>query len=177
MVDALGTLKLGLPKGRMQEGVFQLLHEAGVSVKVGARGYRPTLPVRWLEAKILKPQNIVEMLEAGSRDVGFAGADVAIAVHGATDAARASADLICERPGLMPIAEAQIYARRVVRVVRWNFGWAIAYNLLAIPFAIAGAVTPLVASVGMAGSSAIVLLNVMRLGGDRAKIPEPSRGR
>ncbi|MFO0723022.1 MAG: ATP phosphoribosyltransferase [Myxococcota bacterium] len=75
MVDALGTLKLGLPKGRMQEGVFQLLHEAGVSVKVGARGYRPTLPVRWLEAKILKPQNIVEMLEAGSRDVGFAGAD------------------------------------------------------------------------------------------------------
>jgi len=120
----------------------------------------------------------VVMIGDGINDsVGFAGADVAIAVHGATDAARASADLICERPGLMPIAEAQIYARRVVRVVRWNFGWAIAYNLLAIPFAIAGAVNPLVASVGMAGSSAIVLLNVMRLGGDRAKFPEPSRGR
>ena len=106
------------------------------------------------------------MIGDGINDsVGFAGADVAIAVHGATDAARASADLICERPGLMPIAEAQIYARRVVQVVRcWNFGWAIAYNLLAIPFAIAGAVNPLVASVGMAGSSAIVLLNVMRLG-------------
>lgn len=69
------VLKLGLPKGRMQEGVFQLLQEAGISVKVGARGYRPTLPVSWLEAKILKPQNIVEMLDAGSRDVGFAGAD------------------------------------------------------------------------------------------------------
>ena len=58
----------------------------------------------------------------------------------------------------------------MVQVVRWNFGWAIAYNLLAIPFAIAGAVNPLVASVGMAGSSAIVLLNVMRLGGGRDEI-------
>ena len=39
------------------------------------RGYRPTVSLAGFEAKILKPQNIVEMLHAGSRDVGFAGAD------------------------------------------------------------------------------------------------------
>lgn len=68
-------LRLGLPKGRMQEGVFALLADAGIRVKAGSRGYRPSVSLPGFEAKILKPQNIVEMLHAGSRDVGFAGAD------------------------------------------------------------------------------------------------------
>lgn len=68
-------LKVGLPKGRMQEGVISLLSGAGIHVRVGARDYRPVVSLPWLEAKILKPQNIVEMLQAGSRDVGFAGHD------------------------------------------------------------------------------------------------------
>jgi ATP phosphoribosyltransferase len=69
------TVKLGLPKGRMQEGVFKLLSEAGVQLRTGSRGYRPSINLGGFEVKVLKPQNIVEMLEAGSRDVGFAGAD------------------------------------------------------------------------------------------------------
>lgn len=68
-------LRIGLPKGRMQEGIFQLLGDAGVQIRTGARNYRPVLSLPWLEAKILKPQNIIEMLHVGSRDVGFAGAD------------------------------------------------------------------------------------------------------
>jgi ATP phosphoribosyltransferase len=68
-------LRLALPKGRMQEGVFQLLSDAGIQIKLDARGYRPTLSLEGVEAKLLKPQNIIEMLHAGSRDVGFAGAD------------------------------------------------------------------------------------------------------
>ena len=68
-------LKLGLPKGRMQESVFDLLAEAGVRVHHGRRSYRPSVSLDHVEAKILKPQNIVEMLHVGSRDVGFAGAD------------------------------------------------------------------------------------------------------
>ena len=106
------------------------------------------------------------MIGDGVNDsVGFAGADVAIAVHGATDAARASADIVCLSPDLGVIASTIDYAARVGVVVRGNFVWAIAYNLVAIPFAVAGLVNPLVASVGMAVSSAIVMLNVMRLGG------------
>ncbi|MFH1764969.1 MAG: ATP phosphoribosyltransferase [Gemmatimonadota bacterium] len=69
------TLRLGLPKGRMQEAVITLLADAAIRVKPSARGYRPTISLRACEAKILKPQNIVEMLELGTRDVGFAGAD------------------------------------------------------------------------------------------------------
>ena len=69
------TLRLALPKGRMQEAVLVLLADAGIRVTPTARGYRPAISLPDCEAKILKHQNIVEMLELGSRDVGFAGAD------------------------------------------------------------------------------------------------------
>lgn len=66
---------LALPKGRMQENVLKLLQDAGIRLTYDKRGYRPTLSLDGFETKILKPQNIVEMLHLGSRDVGFAGAD------------------------------------------------------------------------------------------------------
>ncbi|HEX5796285.1 MAG TPA: ATP phosphoribosyltransferase [Geminicoccaceae bacterium] len=66
---------LALPKGRMEQGVLALLADAGIRVTFGRRGYRPGLSLAGFETKILKPQNIVEMLHLGSRDVGFAGAD------------------------------------------------------------------------------------------------------
>lgn len=69
------TLRLGLPKGRMEDGVLALLADAGIHVRAGARGYRPDVSLPETEAKLLKPQNVVEMLAAGSRDAGFAGAD------------------------------------------------------------------------------------------------------
>jgi len=70
-----GIVHLALPKGRTEAAVLCLLGEAGVRVHGLARGYRPTLSLEGFETKLLKPQNIVEMLAAGSRDVGFAGAD------------------------------------------------------------------------------------------------------
>ena len=73
--SAGSRLRLALPKGRMSDAVVQLLADAGIHLRYGAREYRPALSLAGLEAKILKPQNIVEMLHAGSRDVGFAGAD------------------------------------------------------------------------------------------------------
>jgi len=66
---------LALPKGRMQDGVMALLQDAGIRVTFDRRGYRPSISLEGFECKILKPQNIVEMLDVGSRDLGFAGAD------------------------------------------------------------------------------------------------------
>lgn len=68
-------LRLALPKGRMQERVWNLLAEAGLPVRASVRSYRPTLGAPGFEAKVLKPQNVIRMLQEGSRDVGFAGAD------------------------------------------------------------------------------------------------------
>jgi ATP phosphoribosyltransferase len=75
MKDESALVRIGLPKGRMQDKLFRLLGDAGIDVRVGERGYRPHVSLAGVQAKILKPQNVVEMLHAGSRDVGFAGAD------------------------------------------------------------------------------------------------------
>jgi ATP phosphoribosyltransferase len=69
------SLRLGLPKGRMERAVIALLSDGGVPVTPSARGYRPNVRLDGVEAKLLKPQSIVEMLVHGSRDAGFAGAD------------------------------------------------------------------------------------------------------
>lgn len=54
---------------------MRLLDDAGIRLAFDRRGYRPTISLDGFETKILKPQNIVEMLHLGSRDLGFAGAD------------------------------------------------------------------------------------------------------
>lgn len=68
-------VKLALPKGRMQQRVFELLSDAGVELTLSSRGYRPRVSLEGFDAKILKPQNALEMLHAGTRDLGFGGAD------------------------------------------------------------------------------------------------------
>jgi ATP phosphoribosyltransferase len=69
------ALLLALPKGRMHANLIALLADAGVQVRASDRGYRPSVSMPGVSAKILKPQNIIEMLHVGSRDLGFAGAD------------------------------------------------------------------------------------------------------
>jgi ATP phosphoribosyltransferase len=69
------TIRLALPKGHLEQGVLGLLADANIRVRATSRGYRPAISLPGYETKILRPQNIVEMLALGSRDVGFAGAD------------------------------------------------------------------------------------------------------
>ncbi len=70
------TIHLAIPKGRMQAGVVKLLEDAGIEVRgISSRGYRPSISLPGFSVKLLKPQNIVEMLHMGTRDVGFAAAD------------------------------------------------------------------------------------------------------
>lgn len=69
------TIRFALPKGRMFEGVLRLLEGAGIRIAQTARDYRPIIGLDGYETKILKPRAIIEMLAAGQRDLGFAGAD------------------------------------------------------------------------------------------------------
>lgn len=67
---------MALPKGRIEAEVTRLLADSGIHLRTGGpRGYRPKTSIPGFEVKLLKPQNIVEMLAVGSRDIGFAGAD------------------------------------------------------------------------------------------------------
>lgn len=59
----------------MYDQIVDLLKGAGITIRQSERGYRPTLSLPNYNAKILKPRNVIGMLAAGARDVGFAGAD------------------------------------------------------------------------------------------------------
>jgi ATP phosphoribosyltransferase len=59
----------------MQQSVFDLLADAGIRIIASSRGYRPNISLPGFETKVLRPQNMLEMLGIGSRDIGFAGAD------------------------------------------------------------------------------------------------------
>jgi len=69
------SIRFAIPKGRMQEGVVRLLTDAGVRIASTSRDYRPLVGAAGFETKILKPRAIIEMLDSGARDLGFAGAD------------------------------------------------------------------------------------------------------
>ncbi|MBX2812693.1 MAG: ATP phosphoribosyltransferase [Myxococcales bacterium] len=104
-------LHLAIPKGRMYDGVVQLLNDAGIRLHHGSRGYRPKVSLPSVEAKLLKPQNIVEMLSVGTRDLGFAGADwvaeKSLNLHEILDTGMdevrivvaAPREIVCEGPG------------------------------------------------------------------------------
>ena len=68
-------IRIALPKGRMYDEIVALLKGAGITIQNSARGYRPSISLANYDAKILKPRNVISMLVAGARDVGFAGAD------------------------------------------------------------------------------------------------------
>ena len=93
----------------------------------------------------------------------LAQAQVSIAMGGGTDIAHASADMVLLTDDLHQLSAAFDVARDAMRIIRQNLAWAAAYNAVAIPLAVAGWITPLIAGVGMAASSLAVVINALRL--------------
>jgi Cu2+-exporting ATPase len=93
----------------------------------------------------------------------LAAGHVSIAPASASDVGQNAADAVFLGDSLMPVASAVAAARRTMRVVRQNFAIAIGYNIVAVPLAFIGLVTPLVAALAMSGSSIIVVANALRL--------------
>lgn len=93
----------------------------------------------------------------------LAAGHASIAPASASDAGQSAADFVFMGDALTPVAIAIRAARRTQAIVRQNFVLAIGYNIFAVPLAIAGHVTPLVAAAAMSGSSIVVVANALRL--------------
>lgn len=93
----------------------------------------------------------------------LACANVSIAVGCASDLARANADVLLPAGHLNDIPLLLQKARKTQRIIKQNLGWALIYNLLALPLAAAGWILPYMAAIGMSASSLVVVANALRL--------------
>jgi ATP phosphoribosyltransferase len=75
MEKYMKKLRILIPKGRIFDNVSRLFSEAGFPLYLADRTYRPVIAADWLDAKVMKPQNVGELLELGSHDAGFTGID------------------------------------------------------------------------------------------------------
>jgi Cu2+-exporting ATPase len=134
------------------------------------------------EATPVEKREVVARLQSAGRRVLFAGdgindapalgqADVGAAMGRGTDVTMESADVVLVRDDLRLLAELVRRSRAAYAVIRQNVFWALAYNAIAIPLAMAGVLHPIVAAAAMAASSLFVVGNSLRLGRASALTP------
>ncbi len=136
--------------------------------EIGLTGQAAALPADKLDAirRLQRAGRTVLMVGDGINDgPALAAADASIAPGSASDVGRQAADIVFTGDSLLALPRSVRVSRRTMRVVRENFAAAILYNAFAVPLAMAGLVTPLMAAIAMATSSLIVVGNSLRLAG------------
>lgn len=168
---ALG-LRLHLSSGDAHDSVMRFGEALGISDVHARQSPEQKLAfVRSLQAEGRR----VAMVGDGLNDAPvLAGADVSLALADGAALAQRAADLVISHPSLMRVPESVALARRTRRIIKQNLAWALGYNLLALPLAAMGLVTPWLAALGMAVSSLTVTINALRLAPRTPHRPQPS---
>ena len=123
----------------------------------------PADKIAWLEKRRDEGHHML-MVGDGLNDApALAAAHVSMAPASASDTNRTVADFIILRDNLDAVPETWQTAKATARIVRQNFIAAFGYNIVAVPLAVVGLVTPLIAAVAMSASSILVIANAMRL--------------
>lgn len=158
-LSAMG-IESSIISGDRPEAVAAVSSALGIPAVAGASPSDKLAELERLKAAGHRPLMVGDGLNDGP---ALAAAHASIAPGTASDASQQAADAVFIGERLAPVADAVGIARASMRVVRQNFSFAIGYNLLAVPLALAGLVTPLIAAIAMSLSSLIVVANSLRL--------------
>ncbi len=156
-----GGCAVAMLSGDRAEPAWRVAHELGVG-QVHA-GMTPAEKSEWVEARRGEGA-VVCMVGDGINDAPvLARAHVSVAMGSGAPLAQAKADMVLVSGRPADLGAAIALARKTFSVIRQNIAWAAAYNLIAIPCAAAGWVSPWMAALGMSASSLIVVVNSLRL--------------
>lgn len=133
-----------------------------LGVSAWRAGLTPTDKIAHIE-DLKRRGRMVMMVGDGLNDApALAAATVSMSPVSATHLSQAAADMIFLGKDLVPVLAAVDFSRKALQLMQQNLALAIGYNVLAVPIAIAGYATPLVAAAAMSGSSILVMLNSLR---------------
>nr|WP_136252206.1 heavy metal translocating P-type ATPase [Ningiella ruwaisensis] len=162
--DVLNTLRdynLSILSGDEQSNVASVANSLGIKKALG--GCTPEAKLSYVKSEQAKKHSLI-MLGDGINDAPvLAAADVSVAVGNASDLAKNAADVVLLNPSLHALADLIHMSKRTKRKIKQNIAWALGYNLLVLPFAVSGVLTPWQAALGMSLSSVIVVYNSTRL--------------
>ncbi len=153
-------MKITLLTGDNQSNALKVAEAVGINDVVSNASPKDKLAF----LKSLDDSHITLMVGDGINDAPtLSGAHLSVAMGGGTDVAKASADMVLLGDKLNKITKARELAIKTRNIIRQNLAWALGYNLLILPLAVAGYVAPYIAVVGMSASSIIVVTNSLRL--------------
>lgn len=154
-------LTVELLSGDRADAVDHVAREIGIASAQG--GLSPQDKLSRLQ-ELQRQGATVAMVGDGVNDAPvLAAAQVSLAMGSGTQLAHATADMILLSEKLEHLAAGVDMARRTLVIMRENFAWAIGYNLLALPLAAGGWLTPWMSAIGMSFSSLLVVVNALRL--------------
>ncbi len=160
-LKALG-LSASIISGDNSASVAKISNAVGLTAKAEASPQEKLQAISELGASGSKILMVGDGLNDGP---ALAAAHVSMAPGSASDVGQQAADAVFTSDSFLPVALAVQTAQRTMQIVRQNFALAIGYNILAVPLALTGMVTPLIAAIAMSLSSLIVVGNALRLNG------------
>lgn len=153
--------RLGMLTGDSSEQAEQISQQLQLDFMV--KGCSPEQKVAQIQQLISQGHKVLMLGDGINDSPGFNAAHISVAVHSGADLSKNQADVVLLKPDVSLVLDLVAGGKQSARTIKQNLGWSVGYNLIIIPLAVAGFVSPYIAVIGMSFSSLLVVSNSLRL--------------